>query len=91
MDEILKQETTVFLKNRKRIELKGVKKLDSFDKKEFLLDTNLGFLHVKGKELSLGAMDMEKGELIIEGTISSLAYIDETKDKKEGLLKKLFK
>ena len=91
MEEIIKQDTTIFLKNRKRMELKGVKKLDSFDKKEFLLDTNLGFLHVKGKDLSLGAMDMEKGELIIEGIINSLNYIDEAKEKKEGFLKKLFK
>ena len=91
MEETIKQDTTIFLKNRKRMELKGVKKLDSFDKKEFLLDTNLGFLHVKGKDLSLGAMDMEKGELIIEGIINSLNYIDEAKEKKEGFLKKLFK
>lgn len=84
-------ENSVFIRDRKRIELKGVKKLDSFDKKEFLLDTTLGYLHVIGKDLSLGAMDLEKGELVIEGLIMSLKYVEETKENKEGFFKKLFK
>ena len=92
MDDTIKNiDNVIYIRNRKRIELKGVKKLDSFDKKEFLLDTTLGYLHIKGKDLSLGAMDMEKGELAIEGVFSSLAYLDNSKEKKEGFLKKLFK
>ena len=91
MDDNKNIENSIYIKNRKRIELKGVKKLDSFDKREFLLDTTLGYLHVVGKELSLGAMDMEKGELAIEGEFISLSYLDDANRKKEGFLKKLFK
>ncbi len=86
-----KLDNTIFIKERKKIELKGVKKLDSFDKKEFLLDTTLGYLHVLGTDLSLGAMDLDKGELTIDGLINSLKYIDEPKENKESFLKRLFK
>ena len=51
-----------------------------------------GYLHVKGVDLSLGTMDMDKGFLSIYGTIDSLSYLNKTKsDKKEGFFTKLFK
>jgi sporulation protein YabP len=79
------------IENRKSCLLLGVKKLDSFDDKEFLLDTIEGFLHIKGKGLSLGKMNMEEGELLIEGKIDSLSFINKTDKKDKSLLKKLFK
>ncbi len=79
------------LDERKRITIIGVKKLDSFDKNEFLIETTLGFLHISGKELALGGMDMDKGHLVIDGKFDSLQYIDETNKKKEGFFKRLFK
>lgn len=79
------------LENREMCRLEGVKKLDSFDDKEFLLDTNLGYLHIKGKKLSLDMMDMEKGELTIKGEIDSLTYIHSTSKKETNFFKKLFK
>lgn len=82
---------TIIIKDRKTIIIEGVKKLDSFDKSDFLINTTLGFLHVHGKELALGGMDMEKGHLSIDGEIISLAYLDRENKKKEGFLKKLFK
>ncbi len=82
---------SVIIKERKTIIIEGVKKLDSFDKSDFLIDTTQGFLHVHGKDLSLGGMDMEKGHLSIDGLIDSLAYLNKENKKKEGFLKKLFK
>lgn len=82
---------TIIIKERKSIIIEGVKKLDSFDKSDFLIDTTLGYLHVHGKDLSLSGMDMDKGHLSIEGTIDSLAYLNKESKKKEGFLKKLFK
>ena len=79
------------IEDRKTCYLKGVKKLDSFDDKEFLLDTNQGFLHVRGKGLSLGKMNMEQGELCIEGTIDSVMFINKTSGKEKNFLKKIFK
>ena len=66
--------------------------IDSFDKSEFLIDTTKGYLHITGKELSLGNMDTEKSTLTIEGLIISFTYLDtDKKEQKESFWKKLFK
>ena len=43
----------ISLAERKNVVITGVKKIDSFDNEEFLMDTTLGFLAIKGKIDSL--------------------------------------
>ena len=82
----------ILIQNKERVALNGVTKLDSFNHEEFLIITELGYVHIKGNNLSLGFMDMEKGTLTINGTIESAAYVGKSKtDVKESFLKKLFK
>lgn len=90
--EIVKPSQNISIKDRKVCEIEGVKKLDSFDDKEFLIDSVNGYIHVKGEGLSLGTMDMEKGLISIFGRIDSLSFLAKSKsDKKEGFFSKLFK
>ena len=79
--------------SRKELSVTGVKNIDSFDNEEFLIETNLGFLNVKGKNLILDKMDNENNELSIKGHINSLSYISSQKGKesKGNFLKKLLK
>ena len=87
------KEQTLSLNNRKRLEITGVKKLESLNKTEFFVDTILGLLLVRGEELEMQHLDIEKGILWIVGNISSISYLDEDTNKKkdEGFFKKLFK
>lgn len=85
-----KSNSLVKIDSRKKCELEGVKKLDSFDDKEFLLVTVDGYLHIKGRNMSLGNMNLEEGKLTIHGDIDSLSYINKAKEK-DSFLKKLFK
>lgn len=87
------KEQTLTLKNRKRLEITGVKKLESLNKTEFFVSTILGLLLVKGENLEMQHLDIEKGVLWIIGDVSSISYLDDdnTKKKDEGFLKKLFK
>ena len=83
---------SIYLSERKEVIIEGVLKLDSFDKSEFLIDTTKGFLHIQGKDLSLGNMDTEKQTLTIEGLINSFSYLDnKEKEQKESFFKRLFK
>ena len=77
--------------NRNMCSLEGVKKLDSFDDKEFLVDTEHGYLHIKGKNLSWGQMDMEKGLLTIKGDLDSFTYMNKSSNKETNFFKKIFK
>lgn len=82
----------VVIRNRQTVELDGVIKLDSFNHTDFLVNTELGFVHVKGDNLSLGVMDTALGTLSIQGNIDSVAYVGKGKEQnKESFLKKLFK
>ena len=81
------------LLSRKELTLNGVKNIDSFDSAEFLIQTALGFLHIKGNNLTLDKMDNENNELVIKGQIDSLSYVNNQKGKenKGNIFKKLLK
>lgn len=79
--------------NRKLLELSGVTNLESFDSEEFLLETEVGFLTIKGQNLHIKNLNLEQGLVAIEGLVNELAYVDGagTHTKSKGLLGKLFK
>ena len=78
---------------RKSIVISGVKKIESFDNEEFLMETTLGFLVIKGSDLEIIKLDTYQGNVSIKGRIDSLVYLDEVnkKDKENSLLSKLIK
>ena len=78
---------------RNSIVISGVKKIESFDNEEFLMETTLGFLVIKGSDLEIIKLDTYQGNVSIKGRIDSLIYLDEVskKDKENSLLSKLFK
>lgn len=69
----------VLLGNRKTGNFSGVVDVLSFDVAEILLETEQGMLLIKGNDLHVNRLSLEKGEVDIEGKIDSLAY-SEIKD-----------
>ena len=69
----------VLLNNRKMGNFSGVVDVLSFDVAEILLETEQGMLLIKGNDLHVNRLSLEKGEVDIEGRIDSLAY-SEVKD-----------
>lgn len=83
---------TLYLKDRRELIITGVKNIKSFDSLEFLIETNLGMMHICGHSLTLGKMDNEGENVEIKGNISSITYLQkETSQEKESFFKKLFK
>lgn len=77
---------------RKSIVIKGVKKIESFDNEEFLLETNMGYLDIKGSTLEIVKLDTIEGVVSIKGKVNSLIYLDNnSKSKSESVFSKLFK
>ena len=62
------------LLGRKTLSLTGVKEVISFDAKEVILDTVQGMLLLRGDEMNVTRLLVEKGEVDIEGRILSLNY-----------------
>ena len=59
----------VLLANRKSGAFSGVVDVLSFDVAEILLETELGMLLIKGHDLHVNRLTLEKGEIDIEGRI----------------------
>ena len=83
----------LMLTNRKNCTINGVNDVLSFDVSEILLETEQGMLMIKGNELHVSRLTLEKGEVDIEGRIDSIAYSEVTDFHKAGasLLGRLFK
>ena len=81
------------ISERKSLAVNGVKKIDSFDNEEFLMETTLGYLVIKGVDLEIIKLDTYQGNVSIKGRIDSLMYLDDNikKEKENSLLNKLFK
>lgn len=83
----------VTVSDRKNIVVTGVKKIESFDDEEFLMDTSMGFVIIKGESLEIIKLDTYQGNVSIKGMINSFQYVDGTKkkEKEDGIFNKLFK
>jgi sporulation protein YabP len=85
-------EHDVIMRGRKLLEITGVKQVESFDNEEFLLETSMGFLAIKGQNLQMKNLDVEKGIVSIKGKIFDLVYLDEQHgEKAKGFFSKLFR
>ena len=78
---------------RKSLVITGVKKIENFDSEQFLLETVMGFIIIKGIDLELVKLDTLQGHVSIKGTINGITYVEENgrKNKEEGIFNRLFK
>ncbi|MDD7218682.1 MAG: sporulation protein YabP [Clostridia bacterium] len=82
----------LILEDRQGGTITGVRDVNSFDEKEILLFTQAGKLVIKGEQLHVKRLNLEKGEVDLEGKIDSLTYLSKSTDKKdESLLKRMFR
>lgn len=83
----------ISVNERKNIYITGVLKIDNFDEEEFLLETNMGHLAIKGTELELLKLDTKDGVVSIKGNLISLCYVEDLKKQKKqsSVFDKLFK
>ncbi|MDW7649806.1 MAG: sporulation protein YabP [Bacillota bacterium] len=79
--------------NRETMDVTGVIHVDSFDDEEVILETEQGLLAIHGEDLHIKQLNLEKGELAIEGLILELAYSDDKRfrDRGKGIFERLFK
>lgn len=80
----------VILEDRKRLTVSGVSDVDSFDESAVIVYTEMGTLTVKGSDLHINALNVETGDLAVEGSISSLIYSENGKTK-GSLFSRIFK
>ncbi len=83
----------VVFNNRKSGMVTGVVDVISFDLNEVLLQTELGLLTVKGTDLHVNRLNLEKGEVDLAGNVDSFVYsgANQAAHQEDGFFAKLFK
>lgn len=93
LTNVNKRAHKLILNNRRTCNLTGVNDVLSFDENEIILETDQGMLMIKGNELHVNRLTLDRGEVDIDGRIDSFTYSEQSGmgAKSESLLSRLFK
>ena len=94
MEETSIQKThKVLIHNRKTGNISGVLDVLSFDVAQILLETEQGMLMIKGRDLHVNRVNLEKGEVDLDGLVQAIEYseVPKTAEKASSLMGRLFR
>ena len=92
LTNIKQKQHKCMLTNRNVCNMNGVVDVLSFDLSEILLETDQGMLMIKGSDLHVNRLSLDKGEVDVDGSVDSLTYSDtsSTREKTESFFARLF-
>ncbi len=79
----------VTLDSRNRLNMTGIKEVESFDEGMVVLHTTRGTLVVRGEGLHLQLLSLDGGQVHVDGRVDSMTYED-TGNQSGGFLARLF-
>lgn len=79
----------IILEGREKLSISGVLDVQSFDEEQVLLETVRGMVLVRGQGLHVERLQLEAGELIVEGEIGLIEY-DDSVQPRGSWFKRLF-
>ena len=83
---------TVNIDRRENIIITGVIDVISFDEETVITETEMGILLIRGGNLHVNRLNLDNGELAVDGEINNITYEDHNNfGKSKSLLGKLFK
>ena len=83
------QSQQLVLDSRRKLKISGVSDVESFSDSVITADTCMGRLTVKGEGLKISKLNIEDGELAVDGKINALEYTK--KKEKGGFLESIFR
>lgn len=82
----------IVIDSREKIIITAVEDVDSFNEVEVILLTNHGFITVTGEDLHINKLNLDDGQLVVEGKIQSVDYADHEEQRtKRGVFSKMFR
>lgn len=82
---------SVVLDNRERSTFNGVIDVESFNEEEVVMLTDTSAIILYGKNLHISKLNLEEGQLIVDGFVYAVEYDDGTAGKKGNIFSRLFK
>lgn len=68
--------------------MSGVQKVENFDEREVVVVTTMGMLTVRGVALHIRHLDLENGDLRLDGQVESILYSDKV-ERRRNLMQRL--
>jgi len=83
----------VSIDRRERVAITGVLEVISFDDESIVCETEMGIMILRGSNLHMNRLNLDDGELEVDGEIENIAYEDDMVlgRGKSSLLSKIFK
>ena len=81
---------SISMENRERVSFTGVKDVESFNEEEVILHTEAGVIALEGQGLHISRLNLDDGQLIVEGYIIAMEYLEDTAAKRTGVFSRLF-
>ncbi len=72
------------LDGREHLVVSGVEEVERFDEEEIVMATTAGTLVVGGTELHIGKLNLDGGELHVDGHVHTLLYEDDGGERNHG-------
>jgi len=88
-DELTTMQHRLELNERERLTVSGVEEVERFDEEEIVMRTTAGTLVVGGSSLHIGKLNLDGGELHVDGTIHTLFYEDRGPTPQGGFFRRL--
>ena len=82
---------TLYMEEREKVRISGVREVLSFDEEGIMMETDCGLLLLKGSGLHMGKLDLESGDVAVEGCVDNVTYSDGRVTEKQSFLGKLFR
>ena len=84
-------QSNLYIHNREKLRLTGVKDVDNFDDFNISAKTQKGDLVITGENLKIAKLDVDSGELLVDGLIQSVFYSESTPQKSTSFFGRLMK
>jgi len=81
----------VIVENRNKVTITGVEQVESFNENIIILMTVKGGMTIKGEGLNVGKLNLDDGNVKIDGIINGIFYNDKDSSQKGNLIGKIFK
>ena len=81
---------SLIMEDRKRLSFSGVKDILSFEEEAISVITVMGKAVIRGENLRIESFAQNSGDLIVEGKLHALVYLNED-SQKGGIIGRLFK
>ncbi len=86
------KQCNIIIEGRKKLSISAVTDVDSFDEENIVLVTEEGTLVIKGSDFHINKLNVETGEVIIEGFFTNCEFDDKYSGKTKGSMwSKIFK